>query len=249
VFSGLVPEGAAILPGDSEFLPLLQAAVPAGARQMVFGETGDVRLLELHSGADASEMRAQVGDVQVRLRLNAPGRHMAMNALAVLAAVRALGLDVHRAAAALEGFSAFTGRGARRWVKLPEAGGKFLLLDESYNASPIAMRAALGVLALQPGRRVAVLGDMLELGEYAGREHLALLPEVRAGADVLFTCGASCRALFDSVGEAMQGAHAPDAATLAPKVRAALRDGDIVLVKGSLGSRMRDVIALLESPV
>ncbi|MDD2705842.1 MAG: UDP-N-acetylmuramoylalanyl-D-glutamate--2,6-diaminopimelate ligase, partial [Acidocella sp.] len=95
---------------------------------------------------------------------------------------------------------------------------------------------------------VAVLGDMLELGEYARAEHLGLLSAVLAGADVVFTCGEQSGALFESVPAAKQGAHAPDAATLAPLVKAALRPGDTVLVKGSYGSRMRDVISLLESP-
>jgi UDP-N-acetylmuramoyl-tripeptide--D-alanyl-D-alanine ligase len=128
-------------------------------------------------------------------------------------------------------------------------GGQAWLLDESYNASPSAVRAALSVLALQPGRHVAVLGDMLEMGEHARTEHLALAPAVLAAADLVFTCGPEMRALFDSVPAAKQGAHAPDAASLALIVRAALRPGDVVLVKGSYGSRMRDVVLLLESPV
>ena len=98
---------------------------------------------------------------------------MAMNAMAVCSAADALGLDLDVAAAALEGFVPYAGRGARRQVKLPD-GREILLLDESYNASGASMRAALAVLALQPGRHVAVLGDMLELGEAAEAEHLAL---------------------------------------------------------------------------
>jgi UDP-N-acetylmuramoyl-tripeptide--D-alanyl-D-alanine ligase len=128
-------------------------------------------------------------------------------------------------------------------------GGQAWLLDESYNASPSAMRAALSVLALQPGRHVAVLGDMLEMGERARAEHLALAPAVNEAADLVFTCGSDMRALFDSVPSPKQGAHAPNAASLAPVVRAALRPGDAVLVKGSYGSRMRDIVLLLESPV
>jgi UDP-N-acetylmuramoyl-tripeptide--D-alanyl-D-alanine ligase len=128
---------------------------------------------------------------------------------------------------------------------LPD-GREILLLDESYNASGASMRAALAVLALQPGRHVAVLGDMLELGEAAEAEHLALLPDVLA-ADLVFTCGPMMAHLFDSLPQAKQGAHAADAASLAPLVKAALRAGDTVLVKGSYGSRMRDVLLHLES--
>ena len=125
-------------------------------------------------------------------------------------------------------------------------GAKILLLDESYNASGASMRAALAVLALQPGRHVAVLGDMLELGDAAAAEHEGLRPDVLAGADLLFTCGEMMRRLFDTLPAAKQGGHAAAAADLAPLVTAALRQGDAVLVKGSYGSRMRDVIAALE---
>jgi UDP-N-acetylmuramoyl-tripeptide--D-alanyl-D-alanine ligase len=247
VFGGLMPGGTAVIPGDSAFLPLLRAAVPVDARALVFGEGAvDVRLLELNNSAEASEITGEISGVEARFSLAAPGRHMAMNALSVLAAAAALGLDVRAAAAALDGFAPFSGRGARR--RLAAAGGEALLLDESYNASGASMRAALAVLALQPGRHVAVLGDMLELGEFAREEHFALLPAVLAGADEVFTCGAWSKVLFDSLPRSKQGGHADDAATLAPLVKAALRAGDTVLVKGSYGSRMRDVISVLESP-
>ncbi len=247
LYGALVPGGAAVVPGDSAFLPMLRDAVPAGVRALVFGEGAvDARLLEVKNSAEAAEIEADICGVTVRFGLAAPGRHMAMNAISVLATAHGLGLDVTKAAAALDGFAPFSGRGARRQVAVQ--GGQAMLLDESYNASGASMRAALAVLTLQPGRRVAVLGDMLELGEYARAEHLGLLPAVLAGADVVFTCGEHGGALFESVPAAKQGAHAPDAATLAPLVKAALRPGDTVLVKGSYGSRMRDVISLLESP-
>jgi UDP-N-acetylmuramoyl-tripeptide--D-alanyl-D-alanine ligase len=121
-----------------------------------------------------------------------------------------------------------------------------VLLDESYNASGASMRAALAVLALQPGRHIAVLGDMLELGEHAQAEHMGLRPAVLAAADLVFACGEYCKALFDSLPAAKRGGYAADAATLAPLVRAALAAGDAVLVKGSYGSRMRDVVKVLE---
>jgi UDP-N-acetylmuramoyl-tripeptide--D-alanyl-D-alanine ligase len=165
----------------------------------------------------------------------------------VLCAASALGLDVKQAAAALDGFVPQKGRGERRAVALPD-GRKIQLLDESYNASSASIRAALAVLKLQRGRRVAVLGDMLELGAHAAQEHVSLRPWVEDGADILFTCGPWSKILFDSLPRSMQGGHAEDAAALAPMVQAALLDGDIVLVKGSYGSRMRDVISALESP-
>jgi UDP-N-acetylmuramoyl-tripeptide--D-alanyl-D-alanine ligase len=170
---------------------------------------------------------------------------MAMNALAVLAACAALGLDPAAAAAGLEAFSPYAGRGVRKKLRLHT--GQAILLDESYNASGASMRAALSVLSLQPGRHVAVLGDMLELGEDAAAEHQGLAPAVDAAADLLFTCGTMMRLLFDRLPRAKQGAHAADAAALAGIVRQAIKPGDAVLVKGSYGSRMRDVVAALEA--
>jgi UDP-N-acetylmuramoyl-tripeptide--D-alanyl-D-alanine ligase len=183
----------------------------------------------------------------VRLRLSAPGRHMAMNAMAVLAACQALGLDIDQAAAALDGFAALPGRGALRTIAV--AGGTALLLDESYNASGASLRAAFAVLALQPGRHVAVLGDMLELGDEAEDEHLDLRAPLIEAADIVFCAGPMMSLLFDTLPPDSQGACAPDAATLAPLVKAALRPDDSILVKGSYGSRMRDVIAALEGGV
>jgi UDP-N-acetylmuramoyl-tripeptide--D-alanyl-D-alanine ligase len=247
IFSGLSPKGTAVLPGDSKFLALLRSKIPEGARQIVFGlEAGDARLLKVKAGAQASDIAASICGSTVKFHLGAPGVHMAGNALAVLAAAAALGLELDEAALALEGFSPFTGRGARR--KITVTGGEALLLDESYNASAASMRAALAVLELQPGRHVAVLGDMLELGEHAASEHFSLLPAVLAAADAVFACGAETKILFDSLPASMQGAYASDAAELAPLLRAALGAGDTVLVKGSYGSRMRDVISLLEGP-
>jgi len=245
IYAGLEPGGTAVIPGDSAFVQLLREAVPAGRQAVVCGR--EARLLNVKAGAEGSDIEAEIFGTPVRFTLGAPGLHMARNAIAVLAAAVALGLDAHQAAAGLDGFAPFAGRGARRELMLPE-GGTVLLLDESYNASGASMRAAFSVLALQPGRHVAVLGDMLELGDESPREHLALHEAALAAADVIFTCGIWTRTLFDSLPPAKQGAHAPDAATLAPLVKAALVDGDTVLVKGSYGSRMRDVISHLESP-
>ncbi len=245
IFAGLEPGGTAVLPAGTAHDAILRATVPEGAAAIGFGERGEARLLAVENSPDACLVRAEIGGVGVTFGLAAPGAHMARNAVAVLAAAQALGLDVTRAAAALDGFAPYAGRGARREVVVP-GGHKILLLDESYNASGASIRAALAVLALQPGRHVAVLGDMLELGEAAPAEHEGLAPAVTAGTDIVFTCGDMMRRLFNTLPAAKQGGHAADAATLAPLVAAALQQGDAVLVKGSYGSRMRDVIAALE---
>ena len=181
----------------------------------------------------------------LRFALGLPGRHGAVNALGVLAVVAALGLDIDAAAERLAGLEAGAGRGARRL--LPVDGGTALLLDESYNANPASMAAALDTLGRLPGRRIAALGDMLELGHTSPALHEGLLPAVLAsGAGLVFTAGPMMRHLHDALSGSRRGAHAPDAAALAPLVRAALRPGDAVLVKGSLGSAMRKVVDALE---
>jgi len=229
---GLQPSGILLLPADSPFFARMAQGGPARS----FGGTGDVRLLSW--GDDG--VRAWVGGQEVAFRLNAPGQHMAMNAVAALAVCDALGLDPARAAAALDGWSPVAGRGQQRRA------GDILLLDESYNASSASVRAALGVLRGMPGRHVAVLGDMLELGDFGRIEHESLADAVERDADVLYACGPLMRHLFDAVPGSKRGAHAADSAALAPLVADAVRPGDAVLVKGSLGSRMRLVVQRLE---
>ena len=179
------------------------------------------------------------------MRLNAPGLHMAMNATAALAAIVALRLDPAVAAGALGAFVPVAGRGARRAIAVRS--GTALLLDESYNGNGASMRAALDVLRLQPAsRRIAVLGDMLELGAEGPAEHAALAPDVARSADGLFACGPLMRHLFDAVPAALRRAHATDSAALAPLVAAYAAPGDAILVKGSLGSRMKRVVDSLD---
>jgi UDP-N-acetylmuramoyl-tripeptide--D-alanyl-D-alanine ligase len=171
---------------------------------------------------------------------------MAVNAVAALAAAVSLGADVGTGARALEDFTPVAGRGARRSLALP--GGSATLLDESYNANAASVRAALAVLRLQPAtRRIAVLGDMLELGAEGPAEHASLAPDVAAAADRLFACGTLTKGLFDAVPAAVRGAHAPDAAALASIVAGAVAPGDAILIKGSLGSRMKLVVAAIET--
>ncbi len=250
ILEGLEPGGVAVLPADSAELPILRAAAHgAGVERIVtFGETpkADRRLVGAALDADGSTLEVEGFGRRLRFRLGVPGRHWASNAVAVLAAVEALGGDVERAAADLATLSAPPGRGRKR--RLPVPGGEILLLDESYNANPASMAAAIALLGLQPGRRIAVLGDMLELGEEAPALHAALAPALlAAGVARVFTCGPLARALYEALPAGLRGAHAAHSAALAPSVVEALRPGDVVLVKGSLGSRMVRVIEALEA--
>jgi UDP-N-acetylmuramoyl-tripeptide--D-alanyl-D-alanine ligase len=249
IMSGLESGGVAVLPADSPQLARLREKA-GDALVLMFGTdpAADVRLVHRDADADGSVIQVDVMGRQVRLRVAAPGQHMAMNAVATLAVVAALGLDPTQASVALEGFRPLAGRGARRDVLVP--GGSALLLDESYNGNGASMRAALDVLRLQPARRrIAVLGDMLELGDQGPAEHAGLADSVVGSVDCLFTCGPLMRTLFDAVPAALRGAHAADSAALAPLVAAAMAPGDAILVKGSLGSDMRRVVAAIESGV
>ena len=233
--------GTAVLPSDSALLSRLEAAVPHSVSTVTFGAAN---LRGAREDADGSEVHAMIGGAEISFRINAPGRHMVLDALAALQAASALGADVERCAAALAQFSPVGGRGARHAL----LGGAATLLDESYNASGASVRAALSVLRLLPAeRRVAVLGDMLELGEHSAREHALLARDVSDSADVLYACGPWMKFLYDEIDPEKRGLHAPDSATLAPAVCAAVRAGDAVLVKGSFGSRMRVVVDALEA--
>jgi UDP-N-acetylmuramoyl-tripeptide--D-alanyl-D-alanine ligase len=250
IFEGLEPGGVAVLPAeDAQFSRLRAAAERAGARVCSFGESpaADWRLDRVELGAEGSRLVIVGQDRRFDALLGAPGRHWAVNATAIMAAIEALGADVDAAVPALAGIRAPAGRGERRAVQI--AGGQAWLLDESYNANPVSMRAAIELLGLTEGRRIAVLGDMLELGPEGPAHHAALAePLCHAAVDRVFTCGAQMEALHEALPTGVRGDHTVDSAALAPVVAAALRPGDTILVKGSLGSRMRRVVELLEAP-
>jgi UDP-N-acetylmuramoyl-tripeptide--D-alanyl-D-alanine ligase len=245
IMAGLEAGGIAVLPADN---PMLERIVEKAPAFVLFGESekADARLLSAKSDADGVDVYAQFGEQRLSFRLAAPGKHMALNALAAILGAEALGCEVDRCVAALEGFSPLTGRGLRRRIAV--RGGTALLLDESYNASAVAMRAALSILALQPAnRRIVVFGDMRELGDEGPAEHASLVPDIAAVADQVFTCGPLARIAYEALPSEKRGAHAADSAALAPFVARAVREGDAVLVKGSLGSRMKLIVQALDA--
>lgn len=237
--------GIAIVPDDAHGASFFAAAAQrASATLWTAGANPNstAHMSALHAGADGTHFTASIVGVDVPVHIPAPGVHLARNALSALAACAALNTNLPKAAAALEAFAPGKGRGALSRI----AGGAVTLLDESYNASSTSIRAALDVLHHIPAsRRIAVLGDMRELGDFATAEHTALAQPAAVSADLVFCCGPHMKSLFDALPHARQGAWADNAASLAPLVCAALRTGDAVLVKGSLGSRMRDIIAAL----
>ncbi len=252
IFHGLEPGGTAILNADNEYFALLRArARERGAERIITfgaGADADARLIAAQSEDEATAIEADIMGERVAFRLGAPGRHLALNAVAVLAAVKALGADLAGAAAALAAFEPPEGRGVRQTLVL--AGGPVILIDESYNANPASMRAALAALGETPvgpgGRRIAVLGDMLELGNASQEMHLDLKPAIdEAKVDVVFACGQFMRELHDALPADRRGGHADAASDLAETVVRAVAPGDVVMVKGSLGSRMGVVVGAL----
>ena len=249
IFSGLQRGGVAILNrDDAQFERLRDAAGAAGVRFVLsFGESAeaDATLLSCDVEGETTRVQARVLGQDLTYTIGAPGRHIAMNSLAVLMASRAAGLDLQAAARALAGFRPPAGRGQRE--TLQAADGPFTIIDESYNANPASMRAALDLLGAADGkRRIAVLGDMLELGPQARALHAAIAEDVeRNQIDLVYTAGPLMQALSEAIPAERRGAHAANAAALEPIVLDALRAGDVVMIKGSNGSRMGPLVAAM----
>jgi UDP-N-acetylmuramoyl-tripeptide--D-alanyl-D-alanine ligase len=254
IFDGLQPGGVAILNRDNaHYDHLARAAEAAGVGRVIsFGAHKDAqaRLIGLAQHATCNCISADIDGQAVTYKVGAPGRHWAINSLAVLAAVRALDADLGLAALAMAEVAAPKGRGERHRIAFND--GELLLIDERYTASPSAMVAAietLGAVAVEaPGRRIAVLGDMLELGETSPALHAALAPAlVDAGVDQVFACGPQMAQLFDALPKHMRAAHAATSKTLLAKVMTSIRPGDTVLVKGSLGLNMAPIVQALRA--
>ena len=247
IFEGVEPGGFAVIPADSPHTPLLEAAAKAAgcARLVRFGDGGEVRTVNVAVDPGGTSVEATVGGGRLRYRLGLPGTHWVKNSLGLLAVVEALGADVDDFAASLAGLRAEPGRGRPRTIPLAD-GGSATLLDDSYNANPASMRAALDVLATAPGRKLAALGAMKELGPTARELHAALAePIAEAGVALVFTAGEEMEALADALPSARRGGHGATAQDLVGSVRAALRPGDTLLVKGSLASNMGALVAAL----
>lgn len=249
LFAGMRERAVAVLNRDNRHFERLAAdARRFGVARIVgFGrsEAADARLLACSLQDRGSDVVALIHNRRIEYRLGAAGEHWVLNSLAALAVVEALGADLAEAAAALATVKALPGRGARR--RLAFGAGTVELLDESYNANPVSMRAMLAVLArTEPGpggRRVLALGDMRELGERSDEYHAGLAEAVaQSGAAQVFLCGPHMKALWQRLAAGQRGVHRPDSAALAPDVAAALRAGDVIAVKGSLGSKMKSVV-------
>jgi UDP-N-acetylmuramoyl-tripeptide--D-alanyl-D-alanine ligase len=253
IFLGLEPDGAAIVNRDNPYYDRLSMrAADAGVQHILtFGTAphADARLISFSQSDHGAQMEADICGTHVRCALGMPGQHHAMNALSVLLSCYALGLDVRAAAEELRFVHAPDGRGAQ--TILATRAGTFTLIDESYNANPTSMRAALEVLgATRPigiGRHIAVLGDMLELGPQAEDMHKELIDVLAVSTvDLVFCAGPMMKALFDILPRVKRGGWAPTATELKVQLMDAIHAGDVVMVKGSNGSRMGLVVAGLK---
>lgn len=253
IFAGVEPGGAAVLNRDnSQFARLSKRAKALRIERIVsFGsdEKADARLIDVSLHAAFSAVRADILGHDVTYKIAMPGRHMAMNSLAVLAAASLAGADLALAALALAQLKPASGRGVREALTLPE--GAATLIDESYNANPASMAAAITVLGQAEvgprGRRIAVLGDMLELGVTGPDLHRGLADAIRMnGIDSVFCCGPLMRNLWEALPSTKKGGYADSSAALEPQVVSAIGAGDAIMVKGSLGSRMKLIVTALQ---
>ncbi len=246
IFAGLVPGGVAVIPADSEYADRMIAHAKAcGAQVVTFGRAAgaDVRLLDaIPAASGGSLVTADLGDRRICYTIAEPGDHWIVNSLGVIAAVRAAGGDLASAGLALAEMGGLKGRGARHTV--PATGGTALLIDESYNANPASMRATLAALATTPAtRRIAVLGSMKELGDFADRFHRQLIePLTAAGVTHAILVGPEMAALADELGKVSAATlgkgpsftHCQSPAeAIAALGQFGLAQGDAVLVKGS----------------
>jgi UDP-N-acetylmuramoyl-tripeptide--D-alanyl-D-alanine ligase len=254
IFDGLEPGGVAILNADDRWFPLLRDAARAkGAKVLCFGR--DPACEAVVGGVETGEGGATVVGVlngrALRFPIAQSGAHWGHNSMAVLLALDALGIATETGLEALAAYAPLAGRGAESTLRLPpshQGGGAITLIDESYNANPISMAAALATLGRRSGRRIAVMTDMLELGPQAQAMHAALA-QAAVAADVaqVFTAGPLMQALHDALPPERRGGWALTAQELAPMVQAALSPGDVVMVKGSNGSRASAVVAALRT--
>lgn len=254
IFSGLEPEGVAIYHADCAGQAELAAGAAQAGQVMTFGETGTTARLVGHQRvAGVLVVRAHLAETELLLRLPDTGVHFATNALGCLCVAQALGLDPGLAAQALGNWQPPAGRGARVHITLDAVEDKaFTLIDDAFNANPASMAAALAVLAASAprpaGRRVAILGDMLELGQDEASLHRALADDpAMAAIDRVHCVGPRMAALWDALPDHVRGRREEKAEALGLHAHRLVQDGDVVLVKGSKGSHVSRVVDMLRA--
>jgi UDP-N-acetylmuramoyl-tripeptide--D-alanyl-D-alanine ligase len=247
IFLGMAPGGVAILNRDMDQWDIVHAAAQARQLRVIhYGRSEGCELRLLSYNGATREVEALAFGRAIRFVLGASGEHMALNALAAVAAVAALGHPLAPAIAALSGFRSLPGRGET--LPLAIDGKQVTLIDDAYNANPASMAAALADLAQRPGvRRVAVLGEMAELGEGEETLHRALADAIDPRIDRVHVVGALWNGFWEALPAGQRGTHAVTLDAVRSAVRADLRDGDVVLFKGSNSRRIHELVAWLKA--
>jgi UDP-N-acetylmuramoyl-tripeptide--D-alanyl-D-alanine ligase len=243
IFEGLAPDGVAVLNGEVDFAVVLDAAArKAGARLATFGTAAghDARLLDFRPVDRGARVKAEIYGRPVDFVLGQSGFHWGLNSLCVLLMLDALDVPLETGLAALADFEPLAGRG--QIAVIHASGGAFTLIDESYNANPLSMAAGFRSLGARPvadgARRIVVLTDMLELGERSRALHEGLAaPIAAAGLDLVHTAGPEMKRLHDALPPARRGLWRETAAELAAEAASLVAPGDVVMVKGSNGSK------------
>lgn len=248
MIDGIEAGGTLVLNGDNEYTPRIRKkAEAADLRVLTFGhsENDDVLITESRANADGGRLVCQIDGESFDVTLNVTGEHWFMNAAACLAIAYAAGLDLNAAARALANIVPAPGRGDMHTLSID--GKSITLIDESYNANPTSMRAAFSAAALRPGRKLALLGDMYELGADELKMHRDLAqPLIDAGFERVFMAGECMRMLMGALPLPMRAGWSSKPQTLLTKLKGELRDGDVVLVKGSNASGVGVVAAQLK---
>ena len=246
IIEGLSKDGIVILNADNPYTPRISAKVK-GHKIIYFGhdDKADVRIISADVTAQGSQISLMIDGTQIDIDLNIPGEHWVSNAASCMAVAHAAGLDLHKAAKALSGVKAEGGRGEISELSID--GKSITLIDEAYNANPTSMTAAIKLLGLKDGRRLAVLGDMAELGKDELAMHAGLTkPLEEAGVARVIVSGECMRALRGALPQPMRGAWTQDWAGALDALKGEIQDGDVVLVKGSNSAGLGKLVAALK---
>ena len=246
IIDGLRNNGTLVLNADNPYTAQILKKAD-GKKVVTFGHSNDcdITIVTSQTHEHGSNTRLRINAQQIDVTLLVPGEHWIANGAACMAVAYAAGLDLRKAAMALRGVRAEIGRGATDTLVID--GKSITLIDESYNANPASMEAAINVLSVKPGRRIAVLGDMFELGKDEIDMHAALSkPLEEAGVARVIVTGECMRALKGALPRAMRGAWVRDWEAALEALKQELEDGDVVLVKGSNGVGLGKLVAALK---
>ena len=252
IFEGVVPGGYALLNRDDKHFKLLEKmALDTGVEHVKsFGENtrADYRLIKLKLHDECSCLTARLAGEEAVVKIGAPGRHIVQNVLAVLGATHLTGADMTKVTLALASLRPESGRGARHILEI--ANGTFTLIDESYNANPASMRAAIELLAAATpqgkGRRIAVLGDMLELGKQAPKLHAELSSVILANPiNMVFLGGPEMAALKSAMPVEFHAEYRQTVDELQPQLLNTIRAGDVIMIKSSKGTGFAQIVKTL----